>query len=389
MKLAIGIDASNIRAGGGITHLQQMLSAMDPDRSVIDRIVLYGGKNSLAKLPDREWLRKSHVSLLDRTLIFRAFWQQFVLPGLLNRDACNILFSPGGTLPFRLSLPGITMSQNMLPFESKETKRFGLGSLMWFKLKILRWTQARSMRRAQGLIFLTEYAKQCVLKVIKPCCTAITIIPHGIEERFIQSPRRAKPIDVFSWQLPFSLLYVSIVDVYKHQWKVARAVWQLRQKGFPVRVDFIGPKNPKAFELLLQIQRELDPDGEFISYKGSIPFEELHLAYHDADAFVFASSCENLPNILLEAMASGLPIASSDRGPMPEVLGENGEYFDPENEVSITNSLERLINSVNLRDQMAQGAFLRANEFSWQRCADDTLSFIVEVAKAKNIEKYR
>lgn len=386
MKLAIGIDASNIRAGGGITHIQQLLVAMAPDKSVIDRIIVYGGSASLGRLPERDWLQKSHVSLLDRSLIFRVFWQQCILPGVLIRDACNVLFSPGGTLPFRLSLPGVTMSQNMLPFEPKEMGRFGLGSLMWFKLKVLRWIQSRSMRRAQGLIFLTKYAQQEVLKVIGPCRAAITCIPHGIEERFFQSLRNARAINTFTWGLPFRFLYVSIVDVYKHQWQIASAIWRLRQKGFPVVVDFIGPANHKALEFLKQVQKELDPDNEFIFYKGPVPFEELHSAYHDADAFVFGSSCENLPNILLEAMASSLAIASSDRGPMPEVLGDSGVYFDPENETSIVNSLERVIKNTSLRNQMAEGAFLRAKGFSWRQCADDTLSFIIETEKTNSIE---
>jgi len=383
VKLAIGIDASNIRAGGGVTHLQQLLAAVLPDRHDVDRVVVYGGAVFLERLPEREWLRKVHVPLLDRALAFRTFWQQFILPGMLIRDACDLLYSPGGTLPFRLSLPGITMSQNMLPFEPKEIRRFGLGSPMWFKLKILRWVQSRSMRRADGLIFLTGYAKQHILKAIGPCRAAIATIPHGIDERFFQPPRSARPIDAFSWRSPFRFLYVSIIDAYKHQWQVARAVWRLRQKGLPVIVDFVGPANFRALELLIQTQKDLDPHGEFIFYKGAIRFEALHAAYHEADAFIFASSCENLPNILLEAMASGLPIASSNRGPMPEVLGDDGVYFNPELEKDIAKALETLVREAALREQIAHRAFLRAGQFSWQRCADETLAFITDIVKAK------
>ena len=60
-----------------------------------------------------------------------------------------------------------------------------------------------------------------------------------------------------------------------------------------------------------------------------------HAVLKRAHLFVFASSCENMPNTLVEAMASGLPIACSDRGPMPEILRDGGTYFDPENEVTI------------------------------------------------------
>ena len=88
-----------------------------------------------------------------------------------------------------------------------------------------------------------------------------------------------------------------------------------------------------------------DREGGFIRYLGSSPHDELPALYASADACVFASSCENLPNILLEGMASGLPIACSDRGPMPELLGDAAVYFNPELQSSIEEALERLLNS--------------------------------------------
>ena len=55
---------------------------------------------------------------------------------------------------------------------------------------------------------------------------------------------------------------------------------------------------------------------------GVIPSNELHLRYAEAYLGLFALSCEKMPNILLKTMASSLPIASSNKGPMPEVLGQ-------------------------------------------------------------------
>ena len=60
---------------------------------------------------------------------------------------------------------------------------------------------------------------------------------------------------------------------------------------------------------------------------------------------LFASSCENLPNILLETMGARLPIACSNRQPMPEILGEGGEYFDPEKSDTIYDAIIKLIHS--------------------------------------------
>jgi glycosyltransferase involved in cell wall biosynthesis len=135
--------------------------------------------------------------------------------------------------------------------------------------------------------------------------------------------------------------------------------------------------------------RDLDPKGSFLQWPGAISFEKLDPFYRQADAFVFASSCENLPNIMIEAMGAGLPIASARRGPMPEILGAAGIYFDPEDVTSIADALRVLIETPHLREELAQMASLRAQDYSWRRCAEDTLNFIAHVQRLTNSNSER
>jgi glycosyltransferase involved in cell wall biosynthesis len=128
---------------------------------------------------------------------------------------------------------------------------------------------------------------------------------------------------------------------------------------------------------------ELDPAHAFLHWSGPEPFDALHRHYQAADVGVFASSCENLPNILIEAMAAGVPIACSDRGPMPEVLGDAGVYFDPEQPQEIADALGRLAQDAALRARLAQSAWLGAQAYSWGRCARDTFAFVAQVARAR------
>ena len=79
-------------------------------------------------------------------------------------------------------------------------------------------------------------------------------------------------------------------------------------------------------------------------------------------------------------MAAGLPMACSHIGPMPEILGDAGIYFDPEDANSIARALRELIESPNLWAQLAQAAFDRAQAFSWKRCADETFGFLARIA---------
>ena len=102
--------------------------------------------------------------------------------------------------------------------------------------------------------------------------------------------------------------------------------------------------------------------------------------------FVFPSTCENMPVILLEAMTSGLPIASSDQGPMPEVLKDAGLYFNPESVTSIKNCLQYMIENPNLRKHLGTKAKQYSQAYSWEKCADETFRFIRSVYE-KNIHE--
>lgn len=381
----MGIDATNIRQGGGITHLSQLLQACDPMAAGIGRVTVLTNQATAEAFPVRPWLSKVSSPWIDASLPRRMLGQQFQLPLAIKAAGCDVLFSPGGTLPAWSPVPTVTMSQNMLPFEPLEAARFGRWSLMRLKMRLLRHSQGRSFRRADGLIFLTEFAQAAVTNALSGVSCPTALIPHGIEARFMQPPRLQRPLAECSAANPFRVLYVSILMPYKQQIEVARAACLLRAKGLPIEMRFIGApwgNYGRQFKILLD---ELDPDGKFLLWSGAEPFEALHRFYQRADAFVFASSCENLPNILIEAMAAGLPIASSDRGPMPEVLGDAGVYFDPEASASIADALHRLAADDSLRSKLAELAWHKAQAYSWERCAQDTFEFIAQVAKKGNV----
>lgn len=376
--MILGIDASNIRSGGGVTHLSELLRAAEPNEHGIVRVIVWGGRCTLEHLPNRHWLDLVNEPVLDGPLPKRFYWQQRKLAQLATGN-CDLLFIPGGTYTgtFR---PFVTVSQNLLPFEGAEMRRFGVS---WTLLRLvwLRLSQTRSFHNADGVIFLTEHARSTVMKQTKAFKSRWVIIPHGIDKRFRLPPRAQKPLDAYSHDKPFRLLYVSIVSVYKHQWHVAKAVAKLRQAGVPLMLDLIGPAYPPALRRLRKIIMQVDPNEKCIHYRGFVPYSELTPWYHQADGFVFASSCENMPNILLEAMASGLPIACSNRSAMPEILGDAGVYFDPERPVEIASTLGSLIENPVLREHCAWAAFQCAQAYSWERCARETFSFLAKVAQ--------
>lgn len=377
----LAIDATNIRQGGGVTHLSQLLHAADPFAAGFDRVTVWAAKSTAATLPTRSWLDVCSEPWMETSMPRRLIGQQFQLPRYLIDAGCDVLFSPGGTLPSWCSLPTVTMSQNMLPFEPIEAARFGSLSPMRLKMRLLRYTQGRSFQRADGMIFLTRYAQMAVSKALGGLSNPSALIPHGIEPRFLQSPRPQRQLSDCSAENPFRMLYVSILMPYKHQLQVAYAASGLRAEGLPIEMRFIGAPWGGYGSEFKDLLSRLDPKREFLVWSGAESFDVLHDSYRNADVFVFASSCENLPNILIEAMAAGLPVASSDRGPMPEVLGAAGIYFDPEESTSIADALRKIAFDASGRANLAELAWSKAQNYSWERCANDTFRFISKVAQ--------
>ena len=372
------IDASTIKGGGGATHLTEILRVLDPRSFGFQSVLLWAPEITLQGIEDRAWLVKRALPVFERHYLRRAWWQFRQLGKLAQAEECDLLLVVGGSFATSFR-PIVTMSRNMLPFQLHELLRFGI-SRQTARLLLLRKTQARSFRRADGVIFLTNYARDAVCEVTGPIAGAQAIIAHGVDARFAQAPRRARALEECSAGAPLRLLYVSIIDVYKHQWQVVEAVAALRVQGYPVVLELVGPAYGPALRRLLKTMQRCDPEGRAVRYLGPTPHAQLAACYARAEIGVFASSCENLPNILLETMAAGLPIACSNRGPMPEVLADAGRYFDPEDPRSIAAAILELMRSAELRERLARAACERARTYSWAQCAQQTFAFLAQVA---------
>lgn len=378
-NLVLGIDASNLRAGGGVTHITELLRVAQPEQEGFSAIHVWGNQSTLERLPERPWLQKVTIPALDGNALQRVWWQSRQLSEVARKAHCHVLYVPGGRYSGNFR-PFVTMSRNLLPFEWSELRRYRL-SLIALRLLILRYSQTGTFRNCDGLMFLTEYARKTVIEVTGQVSGNTVTVPHGISSRFRIDPKQARPISSYNIEKPFRILYVSIINQYKHQWHVVEGVGRLRNKGYPVSLHLVGPAHGPSLAKLNQAISAYDPEQSWVQYHGEVPYEDLHGIYENADLGLFASSCENMPNILLETMAAGLPLACSNRGPMPEILGNTGLYFNPENPVDIGLAVGRLIDNPELRQELSQLSFLRCEQYSWERCAAQTFKFLASVTR--------
>lgn len=376
--MIIAIDASNIKDRGGLKHLLELINNVDISRHNVTKVLIYGG-NQLDHLPEKEWLEKKKVNLLMKGgFFFESLWKIFYAEKEFINNA-NIVFAPGGTFYSR-KIPYISMSQNMLVFEKEEAERYGF-SFIRLRLFLLKVLQKRSFINAGGIIFISNYAKEYILSVVTNFNLRNRVIYFGSSSNFLHEIKKQYHISNYSKLKPYKILYVSILDVYKHQHILVQAIEKLiRNKNYPLELTLIGPKYDPFYKKYLKTIANID-DSSFVKYLGPIPYNKINENYREADLFVFASSCENMPNILIEAMTSGLPIACSNMGPMQEFLKDAGEYFNPLNVDSIAEAIEKLISNPALRYDHAKKANLITKDLSWKKCADETFDFIINTAK--------
>jgi glycosyltransferase involved in cell wall biosynthesis len=377
--MILGIDATNIRDGGGLTHLKEILANGNPSLFGITKVVLWSSKATLHKLPDFIWLEKITHKYLNKSILFSFIYQKF----LLSKSAkiyykCDLLFVPGGTFLGNFDAI-VSMSQNMLPFEPTEYRRFKNWKRR-LKFKMLFITQSATFEKSEKVIFLTTYAKDIISSSLNLKETNCAIIPHGISKSFIKEPVEQKPIKEFNQENPFKLLYVSIVTAYKHQWNVAEAVLKLKNEGYPLVLDLVGDIDEESKPKLDAIICSDINSSNTVRYLGLIPYEKLSDYYLNANGFIFASTCENMPIILIEAMTAGLPIACSEYGPMPEVLGDAGIYFDPTNVESIYTAVKEMVIDHQLREEISNKAHNKSINYTWKHCSDETFKYLSKVA---------
>ena len=376
--MKLGIDASNITIGGGITHITEIFKNINFKKQKFDKIIIWGNSIILKKIKNNNKLKKINIDKYSSNIIKRIYWNFFLLPHELKKKGCSILFSPGGLL-FRKKIKTVIMCRNMQPFELTKQNMYGM-SVYTLRLILLNLLLKFSFKKCDGLIFLTKYAKNKVNSICKLNKKNQITIPHGINNKFRTNKKKIeKKIETNKKKI--NIIYVSTVEPYKNHSNLISAIRKIKIENFKINLNLIGSVHPKLKNDFFKIIKQKNPKNININYLGYMNYEKIQRYYKQNDIGVFASSCENMPNILIEMMSSKLPIACSNIGPMREILKDGGIYFNPHNLKSIILCILKLIKNRSLRNNLSFKALKYSNKFSWSRCSKDTFDYLYTIAK--------
>jgi glycosyltransferase involved in cell wall biosynthesis len=368
--MRIVINAMSARYGGGKTYLWNLLEHMEICEDV--RIFVLA-EPSLA-LPVRRNVQRVDVGSFASNPFLRSLWERFRLRSLLTSLKADIYFCPGGVLGVRPpeGVQTVVMFRNMLPFDDKTRCRYGLG-YMKVRNTLLRRFLLESMSRANLIICVSSYARNIIEGLLGQCKLATTTIHHGIANRF--RPSGELSMERPGW-LPRKayLLYVSFMELYKNQIEVVRGYAALRRcRTTPEKLVLVGHNRSGYGHKVLREIRKLGLENDVI-LTGNVAYEDLPALYHHAAINIFASSCENCPNIMLEAMAAGRPMVVSNQGPMPEFGGDAVLYFDPSDPADLAAKLSLLLGDDKMQSELGKKVQLASSKYDWRKTASATMT---------------
>jgi len=324
-------------------------------------------------LPSRPDVHRVKVHWPIENPLLRRLWESAGLPSLLRRLRADVLFLPSGTSP---GPPGpwkrVSMFRNMLPFAPEQCAKYRWWSYMRLRNHLLRRSMTASMRVADLVIFVSEHGREVMTKAV--AVPQAVVIPHGISPAF-----RTGAVERPGW-LPRGdyILYVSTLDVYKAQLEVLRGYALARRAGIGDKLVFAGPEYAPYGK---KVRAEIDALGlkEHVLLAGTVPYVDLPAVYAHSHLNLFASECENCPNILLEAMAAGRPLLCSNHPPMPEFGGTSVVYFDPADPVQFARELVALLTDSRRMNEYAERAKTQSRSYDWQTTAKRTWEAIAAV----------
>jgi glycosyltransferase involved in cell wall biosynthesis len=361
-RIRVLVNGLHSKTGGGLTYLRNVLPLLERQPGVEVHLCIHESQEAL--LP--KGLKRTHVHLFGfRQGFWRLLWEeQVVIPRLARLLGADVTFSPANMGPM-LAPNGVVLLRNAPGVVRIERRMHKWG--YWILLYLATFLSVVTARRA---IAVSEYAKRAL--AFGPLRRKVTVVHHGIAKVFGPPAADVRGTD--------TVLAVSDIYIQKNFDRLIEAFARLREERRDLRLVIAGQPIDADYFADLQAQVRALGVEDAVEFTGRVDLDVLVDLYRRCAVFVFPSTVETFGNPLVEAMASGAPIASSDAAAMPEVVGDAAILFDPDSVDAITAAAKRLLDDRALCDDLSAKAVERAKAFSWEKTVAGTAAVLREAA---------
>jgi glycosyltransferase involved in cell wall biosynthesis len=353
MKVALDATFSALRFGGTGTYTRELASRLPH---------ILGHAFVTIRCPRLPSPLRGRVGSKVETLYRDLWWTPRGAARAASSAGATLLHVPAPVGPTSLEIPFVLTVHDLSVLRFPEFFR------PWFRTTA-RVVIPRAARAAAHVITVSEAAKSDILEHLALPADKLSVIPNGVAPEF-------RPVDTASdlaaevrarYALPeVFALAVGVIEPRKNLLRLLLAVETLRSR--PATADMtlvhVGPYGWLSRDVLRRA--ELLAAKRAVLVLGPVPANDLSALYSLARLTAYPSLYEGFGLPVLEAMACGSPVVTSEVGALPEVAGEAAVYVDPTSPESIAEGMERVWMDETLRARLRQRGLERAKCYTWE-----------------------
>jgi glycosyltransferase involved in cell wall biosynthesis len=272
-------------------------------------------------------------------------------------------YLPVTKCPVAITLHDIQAFEMTLPWSSTWQHR-------WFRYKYQSWL-GRALKECRVVFTVSQFSKQRLIELAGADPEKVVVVGNGIEERFFE----IAAVEPAKLKAPIARSYTLIVGGLRYKkggYCVLQVAEQLRNRRAELQIVVVGESEP---ELSLLAQEHSN-----VTLLGMVPDEELPSIVRAASSLLFLSMYEGFGIPALEAMAAGVPVVVSNRGSLPEIVGDAGIIVDPEETDVVVDILLQLESDSNTRKEWIRRGQQHAAQYTWARCIDQVMNAFEQFA---------
>jgi glycosyltransferase involved in cell wall biosynthesis len=367
MRIGVMLRHYDQHGGGVRVYTQSLLSFLVKHATQHEYVLFYQNPSLLGTF------RGAHVKevcVAGRSVFT---WDQVGLPRALASHPVDVLFNPKYSLPLTGSYPTVWVCHGLdwyvMPWASRLRDRLSH-----------RFLVPRYAARASAIIAVSEITRQHVLEFLGVTESRVTTVYTGIDDVFHQpiQPEVLASIRTKYGLPPRFMLYVGAVYPPKNFRRMVQAYARVGpQQGIALVVA--GGQNRFLSEEELKEPERLRL-GQWVKWAGWVDAATLAAFYQLAEGLLMPSLFESFGIPIVEAMASGCPVLTSDCYGTKEIGADAALLVDPNSVDSIANGIATLVGDTSLQTQLRERGRTRAGRFTWERCAGETLDVLERAA---------
>ncbi|WP_447979709.1 glycosyltransferase family 4 protein [Candidatus Nitrospira bockiana] len=369
--MRVGIDANPIlRSRGGIGwHSYYLLRALMELKEDDLEVIAYAEPGCLPHEVLKEpWAQNSRIQ-------WRAAGR-WAMRWRGSLDRLDVFHGPNFKMPTAGRYGGVVTIHDiwLARYPQYSRKLFG----QWLASRRTRRTAAR----ARKIITVSEYSARDLHELYGVPKDKLVVIHNGVSERFHPDPDPEKLAGLrrrFGWSSDQFLLFVGGADPRKNHKAVVEAYRRQAEALKDYALVLVGTPTHRYADLGDTIATS-GLGGRIVS-TGPLSAEELRLLYSHAALFVFPSIYEGFGMPVLEAMACGAPVVTSNTTALPEVAGDAAILVTPTDVEELAQAMLGVVNDATLRARLRAKGLERVKAFTWEKAARQTLRVYREVCR--------